>query len=358
MNELTGLIDASGRTPTLPHPCPSQGQHTTLPPQPLRCQPVPHEQILHVPPPKNSNNTLTLDSRQIGSIPHPSGLSQKNLRAEMKLDTTEDAKAYYNKIRRVVRGHMSDHFWMDWAKVADNQKKALFRKVYNDPRIPIIQRYDNHWATDEIAKTIASGRRKDAYASGDATPPAKYSYNAANSSKRDPKAPRGRWNSMSGSVNQEGKGKEARRTEERAQDLRLGDMPEPPEPEPANPDAHTTNNLSLSRTTPSRPQDSGTNQYMDPSATTSATLRPNDTTPMYHSFQLSPLTSNDDTVAALQFQPKDQQCDHTCDEPSIPLGAQHTLRFLPPPLPMDNLYTFGTQNKHSEDEDDLYGFEN
>lgn len=92
--------------------------------------------------------------------------------------------------------------------------------MYNDPRIPIIRRYADHWATKEAAKRTATGWRKDAYSRGVLTRPSKYDYNAVNSSRRNPKAPRGRWNSVSQSVQPEGKGKKARCAEKESQDVR------------------------------------------------------------------------------------------------------------------------------------------
>lgn len=137
------------------------------------------------------------------------------------------------------------------------------KQVYNDPRIPIIRRYENHWATEAIAKTIASGRRTGAYARGEATPPQKYAYNAANSAKRNPTALRGRWDSMSQSVKYEGKGQKARRTEEGAGDVSIA-FPEPLDRGSTN--THVTDTRSLTLTTPDGPQDAGSSQIVDPSS--------------------------------------------------------------------------------------------
>jgi hypothetical protein len=121
--------------------------------------------------------------------------------------------------------------WMDWRNVSENKKKILFQKVsgstfqqrgdasqarqvFFDKRIPIIQRYEDHWATDAIARSIAHGRRSAAYQRGELAPPKEYAYNASNSAKRDPAAPRGRWDSKSKSVKRRGKDKKAQRTEE------------------------------------------------------------------------------------------------------------------------------------------------
>ena len=136
-------------------------------------------------------------------------------------------------------------------------------QVYNDPRIPIIQRYENHWATEAITKLIASGRRTGAYARGEAIPPQKYAYNAANSAKRNPTAPRGRWDSVSQSVKPEGKNK-VRCTEEGTRNVRFAS----PEPlDQGNTDTHVTGtrSLALVHTTPNGPQVAGLSQTVDPS---------------------------------------------------------------------------------------------
>ena len=72
--------------------------------------------------------------------------------------------------------------------------------------------------TDRIAQTVASGRCKYLYAKGEATPPSKFSYNAANSAKRNPMAPRGQWDSASQSVKPKGKGKKVQCIKTQVQD--------------------------------------------------------------------------------------------------------------------------------------------
>lgn len=94
-------------------------------------------------------------------------------------------------------------------RLLDN--KFRIGQVFNDERIPIIKRYANHWATLESAKRSAASWRKDGYKHGYIRPPEKYAYNAANSAKRDPAAPRGRWDSVSQSVKCKGKGKKRAR---------------------------------------------------------------------------------------------------------------------------------------------------
>jgi hypothetical protein len=120
--------------------------------------------------------------------------------------------------------------------MSDNKKKILFQKVsgstfqrlvdasqvrqvFHDKRIPIIRRYDGHWATEKIAITVAHGRRGVAYRRGELARPKEYAYNASNSAKRNPKAPRGRWDSKSNSVKRRGKGRKAPRTEQQEHDI-------------------------------------------------------------------------------------------------------------------------------------------
>jgi hypothetical protein len=106
--------------------------------------------------------------------------------------------------------------------LSDNMSRI--GQVYNDARISIIQQYENHWATWEAARRTASGWRKDAYSYGEATPPSKYTYNAANSAKRNPAALRSRWDSVLQSVKHEGKGKKARCTKKQVQAIRTASL--------------------------------------------------------------------------------------------------------------------------------------
>jgi len=168
---------------------------------------------------------------------------------------------------------------MDWSNLSYGQKKILFNKVsrvgasavtryllqvgqvYTDPRIPIIKRYEKNWATEAVAKTIAGKRRQWAYACGDAPRPQKYKHNAANSAKRNPNAPRGRWNSVSQSVERGyGKGENVRHTKGDTSTI----LPEALDQ--GNVDALITDTRSLSHTTPDRPQDASSSEAVDTSS--------------------------------------------------------------------------------------------
>lgn len=133
------------------------------------------------------------------------------------------------------------------------------QQVFNDPRIPIIKRYKGHWATDEIAKTIASARRTAAYSRNEATPNPKYAHNAINSAKRNPKAPRGRWDSVSKSVGGKVKGKKAQRMEEPKPNVSVASLG----PSDQSDTVHPSNTHPLDYGPPGGSQDHGSNQTAD-----------------------------------------------------------------------------------------------
>lgn len=70
-------------------------QHATSPPH---VPPVLQAQESR-PAPLPEDREVVLDPRDIESIPHPSGLSRKNLPEEMGLDKTKKGWAYYYRIR-------------------------------------------------------------------------------------------------------------------------------------------------------------------------------------------------------------------------------------------------------------------
>lgn len=416
-------MDTSQQPPTLSSPVIGQDQHPVLPSQPPHPQPVPRDQQL---PPSTSSDDATdflrvLNPREINSIPRPRCLSQKNLRAEMRLDQTPDAKAYYNKIRNVIRGHMGEWYWASWSSVTDNQKDVLYAKVFSDPRIPIIKRYKDNWATEEVAKTIASGRRTAAYQRGEATPPTKYAYNAANSAKRNKKAPRGRWDSTSESIVRQGK---KAQHPQQAQDATPA-SPVPPY-QVTSPSQITDSLVSIpfthytdggssmyhsfqlpSQSPPSNgmvvharfqsDQDQRLGWYGNKHSTSAganatsceredasssrATNQP--ASPMYHSFQLGSSTSADDPATRPgprtgQYEQDNYFRGESSPLPSIPPtprlvpyrpAVEHQQTTPTPvlqqtqrrvqrlPSIMENLYKINAEDETTEDGDDLYGLE-
>ena len=99
-NESSVPADNPQQLPTLSSPATSNDQRPTFPskfPHHLTL-PLPHwTQSRLIPPPDNDVDAL--NPGDIGSIPRPTALSQKNLRAAMGLDGTPEAQMYYNKIR-------------------------------------------------------------------------------------------------------------------------------------------------------------------------------------------------------------------------------------------------------------------
>ena len=94
--ELAGPIKASYASP---HPTTSQQRGLKFPPQSPCKRSVPQEANPHVTPPDNRRDLLTLDPSEIESIPCPTGLSHMNPQLAMRLNSTEEATAYYNNIR-------------------------------------------------------------------------------------------------------------------------------------------------------------------------------------------------------------------------------------------------------------------
>ena len=119
-------------------------------------------------------------------------------------------------------------------------------------------------------------RRKHAYSCGDATPPTKYTYNAANSVKRNPAAPRGRWSSISESVKRKGKGKKAQHTERPAQDASVTSTEhlDQANPNAVNIDATNVHPLARPPPSPSESQDVGPNRISSCEHSSRSSLQP------------------------------------------------------------------------------------
>ncbi|KAJ6623838.1 hypothetical protein B0H10DRAFT_2008640, partial [Mycena sp. CBHHK59/15] len=87
--------------------------------------------------------------------------------------------------------HQAGINWeLPWAETPAEAKGKLFA-VARD-RHPILERFHNDWATEEMVKQYIANRRNTAYRRGDLEVPEKYKYLKANAAKRDPSAPRGR----------------------------------------------------------------------------------------------------------------------------------------------------------------------
>lgn len=76
----------------------------------------------------------------------------------------------------------------DYARARENL--FTFTCYQSRERHPILRRYNNDWATEELVKQYLSNRRKNHYKKGYLTVNPKYAYLKANSAKRDPSASR------------------------------------------------------------------------------------------------------------------------------------------------------------------------
>ncbi|KAJ7131800.1 hypothetical protein C8R43DRAFT_1133477 [Mycena crocata] len=107
-------------------------------------------------------------------------------------ECAEDRKQYVS-----IMGDMRDLVFeagikweVPWAKTPA-ELKGKFYAVARE-RHPILKRYVNDWATDELAKQFIRNRRRNEYKKGTLQRPAEFAYLKANSAKRNPSAPRGR----------------------------------------------------------------------------------------------------------------------------------------------------------------------
>ncbi|KAJ6610248.1 hypothetical protein B0H10DRAFT_2438094 [Mycena sp. CBHHK59/15] len=111
----------------------------------------------------------------------------------MGLDKTAKDGDLYSALIRNMHDlvHQAGINWeLPWAETPAEAKGKLFA-VARD-RHPILERFHNDWATEEMVKHYIANRRNTAYRRGDLEVPEKYKYLKANAAKRDPSAPRGR----------------------------------------------------------------------------------------------------------------------------------------------------------------------
>ena len=93
-----------------------------------------------------------------------------------------------------------------WPDVPSREKSMLYEMVRDTPartantltlllqvrhQIPYMSRFDDDWATAEIARGYASHLRSEARKNDELPPDPRYDYLTANSAKRSPNAPRG-----------------------------------------------------------------------------------------------------------------------------------------------------------------------
>ncbi|KAJ7192609.1 hypothetical protein B0H12DRAFT_1246116 [Mycena haematopus] len=81
-----------------------------------------------------------------------------------------------------------------WGEISAEVKGKLFAVARE--RHPILARFHNDWATEDIIKQFIKNKRNNAYRNNWLEVPAKFAYLKDNSAKRDPSAPRGRKNKL------------------------------------------------------------------------------------------------------------------------------------------------------------------
>ncbi|KAJ7760283.1 hypothetical protein DFH07DRAFT_957663 [Mycena maculata] len=134
-----------------------------------------------------------------GSIARPPGSAGTNfnIRDSMGLGRTVKDGEQYRAILRNMRDltlQAGINWESPWAQIPSEQKAKLF--AVERERHPILKRFHNDWATEEIVKQYIKNRRNNAYRHNWLEVPEKYKYLKSNAAQRDPSGPRGRQNKV------------------------------------------------------------------------------------------------------------------------------------------------------------------
>ncbi|KAJ7028736.1 hypothetical protein C8F04DRAFT_52437 [Mycena alexandri] len=116
-----------------------------------------------------------------------------NIQDEMGLGGCDEDRQQYLTIMAETRDLVLEagiKWEVPWSKTPA-ELKGKFYAVARE-RHPILKRYVNDWAAEELAKQFIKNRRRGAYRKQKLERPAQYAYLKDNSAKRDPSAPRGR----------------------------------------------------------------------------------------------------------------------------------------------------------------------
>ncbi|KAJ7733999.1 hypothetical protein DFH07DRAFT_967754 [Mycena maculata] len=141
----------------------------------------------------------TADTAAPGSILRPAGSAGKDfgIQALMGLGHGQRNRDKYKSIQRgvkdfVIRGGVNwEKPWAETSSETKSKVYAVARELH-----PILRRFHNDWATEELIKQYIKNRRNNVYRNKWLQVPAKYAYLKANAAKRDPSAPRGRQNKL------------------------------------------------------------------------------------------------------------------------------------------------------------------
>ncbi|KAJ7845963.1 hypothetical protein B0H14DRAFT_3454699 [Mycena olivaceomarginata] len=128
-----------------------------------------------------------LDSDVNENVPRPA-----NIQNEMGLGGNANDREQYLAIMRNMHDltHQASINWeQPRAKTPAGAKEKLFAVARE--RHPILKRYENDWATEELVKQYIKNKRRHGYRKGFLERPAQYDYLKTNSAKRNPSAPRG-----------------------------------------------------------------------------------------------------------------------------------------------------------------------
>ncbi|CAA7267807.1 unnamed protein product [Cyclocybe aegerita] len=131
----------------------------------------------------NTNNILKT------MVAHPKGTAGKDFSIQVSMGLAGSTKkhAKYTAILRSLRDLVLQsriNWELPWAQIPASKKAKLFQVAREHH--PVLKRYMNDWATEEIIKHYMKNKRAHHYASGWLEVPAKYDYLKENASKRDP----------------------------------------------------------------------------------------------------------------------------------------------------------------------------
>ncbi|KAJ3494992.1 hypothetical protein NLJ89_g10700 [Agrocybe chaxingu] len=123
----------------------------------------------------------------------PKGTAGKDFSIQIAMGLAGSNKkgAKYTAILRSLRDLVLQsriNWELPWSQIPASEKSKLFQVARE--RHPVLKRYMNDWATEEIVKRYMKNKRAHHYASGWLEVPEKYQYLKENSSKRDPNGSR------------------------------------------------------------------------------------------------------------------------------------------------------------------------
>ncbi|KAJ7119408.1 hypothetical protein C8R44DRAFT_877838 [Mycena epipterygia] len=128
-------------------------------------------------------------------VPRPAGSAGNNynIQNEMGLGGSRANREIYLALLRDL-GELTHTAAIDWERPWFEIPAGATAKLFDVARAkhPILERYVNDWATEEIVKQFTKNKRRHSYQKNWLDVPAKYAYLKNNSAKRDPSASRKR----------------------------------------------------------------------------------------------------------------------------------------------------------------------